>query len=240
MNLIKQTNCAGYTIFQYDLVTTTMDVAKQFPPNTIVMAQGQTSGRGKVGRVWSSENTGNLYMSMLLSADSEARDYSQLSFLSSVAVLRTIKTLSPNINVKSKWPNDTLIDGKKVCGVLLEFDRKERFMVIGVGVNISTFPDTAMFRATSLKNEGIIVDKYDFVHSFLDTFNVLLREWKDQGFSPIRTKWLQNCYKLHEKIVVNEKEGTFVDLDKDGTLIMKLNNGEDYFVKSGDVFPGCN
>lgn len=237
MKIINQEKFLTYNIIEYDIVDSTMIVAKNFSENTIIIAQQQEKARGKGDRVWNAENNNNLYFSLNLKANKEILDYSQLSFVSSVAMRQAIKEYDKNNNsIVSKWPNDILINGKKTCGILLEFDFSTKMLCIGIGVNVSFYPENTMFRATSLKKEEIIVDKYSLLKSFLNNFTFLLKEWESYGFTPIRAKWLENCYKLHQEIEVNKQKGIFEDIDKDGTLIMTLQNKKKYFVKSGDVF----
>ena len=212
-----------------------MNVAKNFKANTIIIAQKQTSGKGKGNRVWNSENNNNLYFSLIIEANNNKLDYSQVSFITSVAMRYAISEFdNKNNSIISKWPNDILINNKKAVGILLEFDNNK--LIIGPGVNINFFPDNVNFNATSLKNEGIIVDKYTLLKRFLANFDYLFKEWEQNGFSSIRTKWLKSSYKLHQTIKVGDIEGIFEDIDNDGTLIVKMANGKYHFVKSGDVF----
>ena len=235
MNIIKEEKFLNYDIIEYDVVDTTMNVAKNFKANTIVIAQKQTSGKGKGNRVWNSENNNNLYFSLIIEANNNKLDYSQVSFITSVAMRYAISEFdNKNNSIISKWPNDILINNKKAVGILLEFDNNK--LIIGPGVNINFFPDNVNFNATSLKNEGIIVDKYTLLKRFLANFDYLFKEWEQNGFSSIRTKWLKSSYKLHQTIKVGDIEGIFEDIDNDGTLIVKMANGKYHFVKSGDVF----
>ena len=225
MNIIKEEKFLNYDIIEYDVVDTTMNVAKNFKANTIIIAQKQTSGKGKGNRVWNSENNNNLYFSLIIEANNNKLDYSQVSFITSVAMRYAISEFdNKNNSIISKWPNDILINNKKAVGILLEF------------VNINFFPDNVNFNATSLKNEGIIVDKYTLLKRFLANFDYLFKEWEQNGFSSIRMKWLKSSYKLHQTIKVGDIEGIFEDIDNDGTLIVKMANGKYHFVKSGDVF----
>ena len=238
MNIINQKTYGKYNIFEYDVVDSTMNVIKTFQENTVIVAQKQESGKGKTGRVWNSENTGNLYFSIIKKTNKTNLDYSQLSFTSSIAMRQSIAKYANNHSIKfiSKWPNDILINNKKCCGILLQFERSTNDIIIGIGVNINTYPETANFTATSLKNENIIANKYEILEEFLKNFDFLVSEWENQGFAPIREKWLKNCYKLNEKITVNNTDGIFKNIDKDGTLVIELNNGEFSYIKSGDVF----
>lgn len=235
MNIIKEEKFLNYDIIEYDVVDTTMNVVKNFKANTIVIAQKQTSGKGKGNRVWNSENNNNLYFSLIIEANNNKLDYSQVSFITSIAMRYAISEFdNKNNSIISKWPNDILINNKKAVGILLEFDSNK--LIIGPGVNINFFPDNVNFNATSLKNEGIIVDKYTLLKRFLANFNYLFKEWEQNGFSSIRIKWLKSSYKLHQTIKVGDIEGIFEDIDNDGTLIVKMANGKYHFVKSGDVF----
>ena len=235
MNIIKEEKFLNYDIIEYDVVDTTMNVAKNFKANTIIIAQKQTSGKGKGNRVWNRENNNNLYFSLIIEANNNKLDYSQVSFITSVAMRYAISEFdNKNNSIISKWPNDILINNKKAVGILLEFDNNK--LIIGPGININFFPDNVNFNATSLKNEGIIVDKYTLLKRFLANFDYLFKEWEQNGFSSIRTKWLKSSYKLHQTIKVGDIEGIFEDIDNDGTLIVKMANGKYHFVKSGDVF----
>ena len=213
--VINQTQFLNYNIIEFDCVDSTMSVVKTFLENTVVVAQSQSNGKGKSDRVWSSENNGNLYFSFILNANNDKLDYSQLSFLSGLAMREAVMKFNENNSILLKWPNDILVNEKKCCGILLEFDSLSKTLVIGIGVNIKAYPNNTMFNATALSLENINVDRYALLKEFLNNFNCLFDEWKKQGFSPIRDRWIRNCYRLNEKIRVNEVEGIFKDLDKD-------------------------
>ena len=196
MNIIKEEKFLNYDIIEYDVIDTTMNIAKNFKAKTIIIAQKQTSGKGKGNRVWNSENNNNLYFSLIIEANNNKLDYRQVSFITSVAMRYAISEFdNKNNSIISKWPNDILINNKKAVGILLEFDNNK--LIIGPGVNINFFPDNVNFNATSLKNEGIIVDKYTLLKRFLANFDYLFKEWEQNGFSSIRMKWLKSSYKLH-------------------------------------------
>lgn len=234
--IIGNFNHLKYNVIEYDSVDSTMIEVKKFPENSVVIAKRQENGKGKGDRVWDSSSNNNLYFSLCIATD-EKRDYSQLSFLSSVAMRYAIlKFKNSGSSLLSKWPNDVLINEKKVCGILLEHDCSNNILVIGIGVNIDYFPEGAMFKATSLKNEGIVTDKYSILREFLNNFDNLFNEWRLSGFSLIREKWLSDCYKLNQEIEVDCQRGVFDGIDKDGTLIMRLMDGSVKQIKSGDIF----
>jgi len=233
--IINQIQFLKYDLIEFDCVDSTMNVAKTFPSNSVVIAQSQSNGKGKSSRVWSSENNGNLYFSLILNANDDKLNYSQLSFLSGLAMREAIEKFNKSNSILLKWPNDILINEKKCCGILLEFDLLSKNLVIGIGVNIKTYPTNTMLNATALAIENINVERYNLLKEFLSNFNYFFDEWKRYGFSVIREKWIKNCYKLGKTIKVNEIEGIFKDLDKDGTLILETKN-EVLYIKSGDIF----
>ena len=202
-----------------------------------MVANKQTNGKGKGDRKWIGEDNENLYFSLKIDASNKNFDYSQLSFLSGLAIKNSItKYNKTNNSILLKWPNDLLINEKKVSGILLEYDLLYNYLVIGVGVNIKSFPKTnTIFNATSLFQENIFVDKDILLKDFLYNFDFLLKKWYEFGFSYIREDWLKNCYKLKKEIKVNNIVGIFEDLDIDGTLILKTKEGTTK-IYSGDIF----
>lgn len=233
--IINQTRFLNYNIIEFDCVDSTMNAIKNFPINTIIIAQSQSNGKGKSSRIWNSENNGNLYFSIILSINDNRLNYSQLSFLSGLAMREAIKKFDKNNSILLKWPNDILINEKKCCGILLEFDILLKSLVIGIGVNIKSYPINTIFNPTSLEAEKIFVERYSLLTEFLNNFSYLFDEWKKYGFPTIRERWLKNCYRLGQKIKVNEEEGIFKDLDKDGTLILETKD-KTLYIKSGDIF----
>lgn len=236
MKIINQYQYLNYNIIKYDVLDSTMSLARHSQPNTIIVADMQTNGKGKMGRVWKSEK-GNLYFSINIQANDKNVDYSQFTFITSIAVRYAISNIdNNNCNIVSKWPNDVLINNKKVSGILLEFDFLEEQLIIGCGINISSYPVDTIFPATSLNHENICVDKDILLKKVLDNFNLLMEEWKYNNFSVIRKKWLDNCYKLKEEIKVDDEYGIFEDIDENGNLILKQKNNQVKIIKTGDVF----
>ena len=153
-----------YNIVHKKVVSSTMDDIKNYPVNTLLFADMQTNGRGKGNRIWSSEENLNLYMSLLIDANDKSINYSNFSFLSSVCIMETIARFTENLDIQTKWPNDVLINQKKVSGILLEFDLSKKTLIIGIGVNLVSYPENTMFTATSVKNEGFEIDRESFIN----------------------------------------------------------------------------
>ena len=228
-----------YHIVNVKSVGSTMEEVKKFDNNTLLIADEQTNGRGKGGRDWDAKMSNNIYMSLIIDAANERLDYSQLSFLTSIAIRENIESFDDmNNEILSKWPNDILVNGKKCVGILLEYDLMFQRLVIGVGVNVDYYPEntTSLFEPTSLNKEGITVDKSKFVNKFLEKFDELLLIWKEEGFTEIRNRWLEKAYGLGDTIYVGNVNGIFEDINYDGTLVLRLEDGELLEFYSGDVF----
>lgn len=215
----------------------------------LVWSLKQEQGVGRRGRDWSSPS-GNLYCSVLLRPDCDAAEGAKLSFLIAIALLRAVKDTLPDPDaIALKWPNDLLINRKKLAGILLESksdtNGKLDWLVVGTGVNIATFPQvTEGLAATSLNNEG----SHATVQQVLENYSYQLLElymlWKTEGFDPIRRIWMDHAIGLGEKITVRlpaeEFTGIFQDLDPGGALVLALENGETRLVTAGEVFFSAN
>ena len=115
-----------YNIVHIISTTSTNDEVKKYQSNTLLYTDFQTNGRGKTNREWKSENNGNLYMSLILNVkNNKNRNFSQLPFVSSISIVESIISIAKkDINIKNKWPNDVLVNDKKLSGMLLEYDRQ--------------------------------------------------------------------------------------------------------------------
>ena len=208
-----------------------------------ITAVEQTGGRGRGGREWVSK-PGNLYCSLIYNSGKDLYSSSQLTFITSLAVRDTVSEFLKNDDIKCKWPNDVLVKGKKISGVLLETYSKgvtdPNFIIIGIGINISHHPDLALYEATHINHysKGIF--------SHFEVFNILVQKmafwidkWQADGFAKIRNHWLENSKGLGEMITVRtaneEFIGRFIDLDSDGALKLEMDN-EIKLIHSGDVF----
>lgn len=232
-----------FNIINLKEVTSTMDVIKNYPVNTIVVADRQTKGRGKNDREWISNESENLYISLSVESKNKNVNYSYYTFLSSVVVIEAIKSLiTEDINIKSKWPNDVLVNGKKFCGILLERDLQRNFIVIGIGINVNSHPeliDKMLFKPTNLLEEGISIKKEEILEKFVNIFEEYSNRLLNEGFEWLRKEWLKYAYNLGKEINVKLKDlqvnGIFEDIDKDGTLLIMTEAGIAKIL-SGDIF----
>ena len=222
-----------FNIIYLDKVSSTMDVIKTYPFNTVLVANEQTNGRGKDTRQWISEKSNNIYMSIKLKDN--CKNPFNYVFLIAVAIANSLKNIDENINIQLKWPNDVLLKEQKISGTIIEIDLSTESIVIGTGINVDFNPQNVMFKATNLKKEGYNIDKKDLIQQILDEFN----KYNIDNFDAIRNEWLKFAYNLNKNITVkiNNKElnGIFKDLDKEGNLILNTDNGE-IKISSGDVF----
>ena len=197
-----------------------------------VIADRQTAGRGRRGRVWS-DGAGNLMVSVLVRAEGPVQ---QLSF---VAALALRAALGIGARVTLKWPNDLLLDGVKVSGILLE--RSGDALVIGMGVNLAQHPAGTERPAISLAAAGLPVPKpVDVLARLMPAFAEWRAVWAAQGFAPIRAEWLGHAAGVGERIAARlgaeTLEGYFEGLEPDGALALRLDDGQLRAVHAGEVF----
>jgi BirA family transcriptional regulator, biotin operon repressor / biotin---[acetyl-CoA-carboxylase] ligase len=234
----------NFTIKNFNQVESTNSLAwelaksHQIDHNQIILANSQTGGKGRMGRSWASPS-GNLYFSLLLKPQKPIVTSSQLSFVAAVSMGLAIAEFSQNdAQINYKWPNDILISGKKIAGILLQSD--EGFVVLGVGVNINSHPKNTNYPATNLQDEGVVVkNKEALLNKFLDNFADLYQKWQDFGFEPIRNLWLKQAFNLNKEITANlvgeSLKGIFKDLDKNGNLVLEYQK-QVKIISSAEIF----
>lgn len=226
----------------YDLpsVISTNDTIKELKENklpAVISAVEQTGGRGRRGRKWEAV-AGNLYFTYSL--EFPLSELSRYVCLIGLSLAKTIQSYAPNQDIKIKWPNDVFLAGKKLTGILIEKIRDNTWAV-GIGVNIVDSPklNNLLYQATSLKEEGIITNRVDFLHRYLHRLTEDLEQYKSKGFSPLKEEWQALALNIGQQIIIkNEaltKTGIFLKLDDNGYLILKTNKGE-VRVTAGDLF----
>ena len=212
-----------------------------------VIADAQSGGKGRRGRVWSSPAGVNLYCSVVLRPAILPHEAPQLTFLSAVAVARAIEkttALKPEI----KWPNDVLINGRKVAGLLNEMSAETdgiNFVILGIGINLNMrllqFPADLRSPATSLLLEqGHPVNRAQFAARVLGELDCLYADFLQHGFGPVRGEWQQRCNANGRMVVVSEAglesvRGLFDGVDGDGALLVRFPDGTVERILNGDV-----
>jgi BirA family biotin operon repressor/biotin-[acetyl-CoA-carboxylase] ligase len=214
---------------------------------TAVLADSQSGGKGRRGRVWASPAGVNLYCSIVLRPAIMPHEAPQLTFLSAVAVARAIEqttTCVPEI----KWPNDLLVSGKKVAGLLNEMSAETdgiNFVILGIGVNLNMtadqFPDDLRHPATSLLLEsGVRVNRTHFAATMLNELDRLYADFLAHGFEPVRKEWQQRCNANGRQVLVSDSGtecngGQCIGIDTDGALLLRSDDTVVHRITCGDV-----
>ncbi len=214
-------------------------------------AKRQTAGRARRGRVWVMD-TGNLAQTLLIKLNKTPFEASQLTFVAALAVYDLVGRYVPPSLVTIKWPNDVLLDGKKVSGILLEsgsISSDSLWLAIGIGVNLKSFPSDTDRPATAIADHlsaerttaPTVEEAGEALASAFDDWFV---KWLTQGFEPVRQAWLDRTPGLHGPCIArlpNETlEGTADGIEPDGSLRLKLADGTVRVISAGDVFFGDN
>ena len=212
----------------------------------VVVADAQTKGKGRLDRAWQSPPGSNLYTSMILRPKIEPAMAPQITLMAGVAVAELLSGYCPG-DVSIKWPNDVLLRGKKVCGILTEMKAAAGsvdFIILGIGLNINMnhqdFDPSLRDAATSLKIEtGEVYDRLDVVSKLFDFIEKWYKVFLSKGFIGLRETWLRHADILGKRIKVVFKDefqtGIVTGIDDDGTIMMKDENGVNQKVVAGDV-----
>ncbi|WP_258360635.1 biotin--[acetyl-CoA-carboxylase] ligase [Moorella sulfitireducens (nom. illeg.)] len=241
----------GRNLYYYDEVGSTNQVAKELadggaPEGTVVIAEGQTGGRGRRGRSWVSPPRKGIWFSVILRPRVATAMASQLTLLAAVAVAAAVRRqtgLPPGI----KWPNDLLAGGRKMCGILAEIKAEIdvlEYVVLGIGLNanleVGDFSPEVRPHATSLYLElGRPVERLPLFQEMLYQLEKWYERWQEKGFEPIRRAWKEASVTLGREVEVNTWRDVFrgvaVDIDAEGALLVRGAGGEVRRYNSGEV-----
>ena len=230
----------GWTLVSLDSVGSTNDEAAYLasegaPEGTIVWARQQTGGRGRRGRHWSSP-VGNLYTSTVLRPDCSAPRATELGFVAALAVADLVPA---DRTVRVKWPNDVMVDGGKVAGILLESSIVQsghvEYVVAGVGINVGHAPNLTEMRYPGAALGGSVETALE---GFTRALFRRVAEWRRDGFTAVRAAWLAKAgplgaavdVKLGEELV----QGRFAGMDPEGALLLDTTAGRRKIV-SGEL-----
>ena len=208
------------------------------PEGLWLRAEAQTAGRGRQGREWVSR-TGNLYASTLVRLRAGDSAAPTLALVSAVALEEAVGVFRAATGLRIKWPNDLLLGGAKVAGILLE--RSGDAVVVGFGVNCAHHPDLPDRVTTSLADHGCPVDPAVLVETLAGTFARWLSVWRGQGIAPVRARWLDRAHPVGTALTARLADGQAVDglfagLDEDGALRLRLADGTSRVIHAADVF----
>ncbi|MDD5116275.1 MAG: biotin--[acetyl-CoA-carboxylase] ligase [Candidatus Omnitrophica bacterium] len=234
-------------IHYFDYLSSTMDFAMQLgmdsaPCGTVVIAESQTKGRGRLGRSWFSPKYKGIYFSLILRPEIAPSASPILTLLNAVSICESVKNIC-GLDARIKWPNDVFVNGRKIAGILTEINAemdKINFVVIGIGLNVNNDKRSLVAQATSLKEQ--------LGHSLsrVALFQELLRRIEDnyilmgkEGSGPIIEKWRNFNLTLGGRIKVHFQdryiEGQAIGIDSDGSLLIRKDAGLVQKIFSGDI-----
>jgi len=216
---------ANYKLLSFDKISSTQTYALnmvatgQARDHTVIMAEAQSAGRGRYRRTWISHH-GNLYASFIY--DAEERD-PRLSYMIAVAIAETL--IHFGMHPKIKWPNDILIDGKKVSGTLTEY--AGRFVIIGIGINIKSNPTVDKYQTTKTDNY-VKVDKSDILNKLMKN----LDKWRNTDFPLVRARWMDLATGLNKIVKYRGEDVELIGINENGALVLR--DGSRYLMAYGD------
>ena len=244
------TRIVGKEIHAYRALKSTNELAYRLarddaPEGTLVISDHQTQGRGRMGRGWFSPPKAGLWLSLVLRPPIPPTKAPAISVCTGLALALSVREMT-QLDARIKWPNDCIIHGKKVAGILLELSAeldKIDFVILGVGINVNqdreAFPKSLARKATSLKMElGEEVDRLKLLKVFLENFEKAYSEFLQNGLERLRPDIKRLSALLGEEIKVRwgkrTLKGKAKDINEDGSLIIKTTRGEKT-VSAGEV-----
>ena len=224
-----------------------LKLAKFTDNPTFVIAKKQTNGRGRLDGRWSDPN-GNFSGSILIKIDEDLQSLALRSFVAALSVFDAIdQKIGKEHELLIKWPNDLLLNGRKICGILLETRNfgTVSALVIGIGVNLLSSPNLDQIKNRTIKpgsilgETGIKLDPIDFSELIAHHYALRENQLRTMGFSKIREIWMARAAKLGKKITARtpnfEYNGIFDSVDEKGQLIL-INNGEKKKITAAEIF----
>jgi len=237
---------AAASIVRLDTVDSTQSVAFELAARgaadrTVVVADHQSAGRGRRGRTWRAPAGTSLLASILVRPRLPQTLLAALSPTVAVATAEAIGLVAP-VAARVKWPNDVLVDGKKIAGILLESRAGgEALVVVGIGINLGQreFPLDLSGRATSIALEtGRAPDRETMLAALLEQFDAWRARLERDGFEAVRERWRQLSDTLGQLVTVDTVAGVAADLDTDGALLVDV-GGSLKRVIAGEIGPGA-
>jgi len=242
-----RTKTFGKEIKYYESLESTMDTAFAFglkgaSEGTVICAETQKKGKGRMGRKWESPKGKGLYFSVILRPEMRAVEIAKLTLFSAVAVCEALRNVS-GLDIAIKWPNDLLMGNQKIAGILTELSAEidqVHFVVIGVGINVNTSLKRLPDVATSLMAESSRrFSRIEILQEILRSKEKWYQLLKSEGFDPILKRWKALSSTLGRRVRLVEmfrrREGVAIDLSENGSLLIKGADGEIFSAISGDV-----
>jgi BirA family biotin operon repressor/biotin-[acetyl-CoA-carboxylase] ligase len=244
-----QTRLLKGPIYHFDTLPSTNDLAKELgargaPEGTLVVAEGQSRGRGRLGREWNSPPGLGLYVSVLLRPPLPPTDLPPITLTAAVAVVRALRQAG-GVSAGLKWPNDLVLAGKKLGGILTEMETESdriRHLVVGLGLNVNNrqFPAELADLATSLAlTTGRTFSRLRLLQVWLEELESLYQRFLAREFAAILEEWQDYTVTLGRAVRVRQGEaeicGQALEVAADGALLIQIQSGEIVRVTSGEI-----
>ncbi|MFK3958750.1 biotin--[acetyl-CoA-carboxylase] ligase [Guptibacillus hwajinpoensis] len=250
ISLKLTTDFLGKTIYTYPTVESTQFIAHDYahkgtPDGTIIVADEQTAGKGRLGRSWHSPPGSGIWTSIILRPKLPPQKAPQFTLIAAVSVVHAIRKQT-GLEAEIKWPNDILIDGKKVVGILTELQAEAdqiKSIIIGMGINVNAtkedFPED-LTTATSLRIElGKEIKRSVLLAAILNELETLYEEYLNNGFRMIKLLWESYAVSLGRRIKARTLNGVIEGLAKgiteEGVLLLEDESGKMHYIYSADI-----
>ncbi len=250
INEYLKTKTIGSGIVHFGKTTSTNDIAKELAQSgalegTVVIAEEQTGGRGRMGRAWYSKQGDGIWASIILRPEQSPSEAPKITLLTAVALVKSLA--KSGVNPGIKWPNDIMINGKKIAGVLTEMNAEMdriNYIVVGFGLNVNAqvdnWPVELRETATSLHTEkGFVDNRAKLLAEVLFQFEEQYLNFKNGRFDLIAHEWRCHSATMGKlvRVVIHSQvfEGTAIDIDEDGSLLVECEGGVRKVI-SGEVF----
>ena len=241
------TEFIGQKVIHFDTIASTNDYAKEIANKvnggTLVISEQQTKGKGRLGRVWQSKSGDGIWMSLIIKPKIEPYRASFITLVAGASLVKALNNLGVEVSIK--WPNDIILNNKKLCGILTELSaemERVNYVIIGLGINVKTmtFPDVIKEKATSLYKEGYKIPRVDIVRQFCIEFEKMYKAYILDGN---KKDTLDICRKysavINKQVYIiknNKKELVkCIDISENGNLIIKERNGQLKEIISGEI-----
>jgi BirA family biotin operon repressor/biotin-[acetyl-CoA-carboxylase] ligase len=240
----------GREIHFFETVSSTntiaLERAEKAPEGTVVIADSQDKGRGRLGRIWISPPGVNIYMSIILRPQLTPKDGSLITIMSAVACATALRSIT-GLEITTKWPNDLMINNKKMGGILTELKTQQHKItsaIVGIGINVnaevSDFPEEMKQTATSLKNEtAVFYSREPIVAEILNEMDRWYKTMITLEKETIVQAWKSLTSTLGRQVVVvtphETLKGSAESIDNEGMLLLRLPSGQLKRINSGDL-----
>lgn len=246
-----QTRWLAHEYLHLDRTTSTNDEAMRLalqdgPHGALIVAEQQTQGRGRLRRPWLSSPHRGIYLSILLRGPLPFDRAPQVTMVAALSLTRCLR-MDWGIEAFTKWPNDVLVQGRKIAGILTEAKSDQdqiHFLIVGIGINInhsrSDLSETFRYPATSLALElGHAVKRQDFLRSYLQKLEMDYERWIKDGFTVFSDEWKETSWILNKTITLQCSEGAItgkvIGFSPEGALRLLQSNGREQVIWAGDV-----